>query len=181
MKNLARKDGGQFVARAILRPLADAVRHNPDNAGPLLEQVPWWLAAWELGGEKADENAIIATQLAQRRDPEGVVGYLAELRVRLRFAEATEKKRVEQFRHAEELIREVVRRDPARAARLRYQVARVCFTVKDNEKGKLAAEAAMQLDADAPGPRYRLQDEERAQLRKWLGLPADPGGDAPAR
>ena len=117
MKKAARNDAAIYVDRAILRPLTQAVRANPDDAGPLLEQVPWWLAMWELGAPvKADENAIVAARAAQDRDPESVAGFIAELRVRLRFAEVSDIKRAEQFTHAEELIQEIVRRDPARAA-----------------------------------------------------------------
>jgi hypothetical protein len=181
-KMKARRDAGRFVAERILQPLAEAVKHNPTDAGSLLEQVPWWLAVWKQGtSDGAGENAVIAAQLAQLRDPESVAGYLAELQVRLRFAEATEKKRAEQYQHAEELIREIVQRDPARAARLRYQVARVAFAVKDHAKCKSAAEAALQLDENAPGPRYRLHDDERAQLRKWLDRVPGADADAPAR
>ena len=49
MKSLARKDAARFVDRAILTPLTRAVYANPADAGPLLEQVPWWLTMWELG------------------------------------------------------------------------------------------------------------------------------------
>jgi hypothetical protein len=178
MKTAARNDAAKYVDRHVLGPLARAVQANPAAAGPLLEQVPWWMTMWELGAPvNGDANAVTAARIAQVRDPEGIAGYLAELRVRLRFAEATENKRAEQFTHVEDLIREIVRRDPARAARLRYEVARVAFAVKDAERGKAAATAALQLDADAPGPRFRLTDAERAQVRKWVGA----GGDQPAR
>jgi hypothetical protein len=178
LKNRARGDARQYIDQSILRPLADAVRANPDDAGPLLEQVPWWLAEWELGGLPAtNANALTLAFLAQARDPEGLGGYLAQFQVCLRLAELSPQRRKEQMEEAEAQIREVVKRDPARAARLRFQVARVWFAVKEVEKGKAAAEAARQLDADAPGPRYRLGDDERAQVRRWLGA----GGDKSAR
>ncbi|HEY1376471.1 MAG TPA: O-antigen ligase family protein, partial [Gemmataceae bacterium] len=177
-KREARVDAAVYIDRTILRPLTAAVRADPDAAGPLLEQVPWWMAMWELGAPvKPDENAIMAARYAQARDPESVAGYLAELRVRLRFAEATPTKRGEQFKHVDDLIRAVVERDPARAARLRFQVARVYFAVKDTKAGMEAAAAALKLDSEAPGPRYRLRDDERAQVRKWLNLPAVRTGE----
>jgi hypothetical protein len=128
--------------------------------------VPWWLAIWELGAPAgADENAVVSAIEAQARDPEGVAGYLAELHVRLRFAELAATKRKEQFEHAERLIRAVAARDPAREARLRYRVARVALAVKEEAVGRAAAAAALKLDADAPGPRYRLRDDERDWLK----------------
>jgi hypothetical protein len=176
-KTAARADAIAFTRRAILTPLARAVRADPHEAGPLLEQVPWWLTVWELGAPPgADENAVIAAAEAQARDPEGVAGYLAEFRVRLRFAELSATKRKEQFDHTNALIDAIVARDPAREARLRYQLARVAFAVKEDAVGRAAAAAALKLDADAPGPRYRLSDDER----EWLKT-KEPPADADKR
>jgi hypothetical protein len=168
-KAAVRADAVRHVERSVLPLLALAIRANPADAGPLLEAVPWWLTVWELGGPAgADENAVLSARAAQARDPEGVAGYLAELHVRLRFAERSATKRKEQFEHAERLVRSVVEHDPAREARLRYQVTRAYFAAKDERAGREAAASVLKLNENAPGPRYRLRDDEREQLRKWL-------------
>lgn len=170
MRSSARKEAGDYAARFVLPNLARAVLANPRDPVPRLELSAWWLKQWEQGaGENADANAVVAARVAQELDPESTAGLLAEFAARCRFAELMAAKREQQFTHLDRIIGEVATRDPARETRLRYEVARIYFAVGDTTNGKTAAARVKKLDDDAPGPRYKLTDAERAQVAKWLG------------
>lgn len=173
-RSASRGEGVRYIRRLILQPLIDAEADTGGwTMGPAADlaaiRAPWWAASWDLGATgDADQQAILDARTAQSLDPENVAGYLAEMQSRLRFAAHSPIKRAEQLAIAESLVSEVLRRDPALEARLRFRIAAANFAAKDSAAGAREARAAISLDAQAPGPRYRLTEAERDQIRRWL-------------
>lgn len=174
-RSAARGEAVRFVRRLILQPLTDAEFDSGGWAkGPAADlaalRSPWWAASWDHGAAgDADKEAIIDARTAQSLDTENVAGYLAEMQARLRFAGHSPIQRAEQFASAESLMAEILRREPALEARLRFRIAAANFAAKDDAAGEREARTAQSLDAQAPGPRFRLTDPERDQVRRWLG------------
>lgn len=170
----ARGEAVRFVRRLVLQPLSDGETETGNwLAGPASDlaalRAPWLASAWDLGAAgDTDKQAVLDARTAQTLDHENAAGFLAELQARLRFAAASPNKRDEQFQISDSLIREILRREPALEARLRFHTAAAHFAARDIESGRRDARIAQSLDAQAPGPRYRLADAERRQVQAWL-------------
>jgi hypothetical protein len=169
-----RRAAADVIDRLVLPRLAAASQAEPRAVGPVLEQVRWLTALWDLDPPDTTvaATALVLARYARQLDPESPAGHLAEFRLLLRLAERQPAKRREQFAYAARLIVRLVEIDPALAAGLQFQMGRARFAVKDLKEGKAAAGEADRLDRAAPGPRYRLTDKERAQVASWLAGPA---------
>jgi hypothetical protein len=168
-KSAARGEATRFIARMIIQPLADANQFNRRDAIPAIIRVPWYVALAEHGGDKnPDQQAILIARAAEELDFEGVAAFLAEFHAHLQLAGLSTNHRQEHFVQAQDLVAEIVRRDPPLEGRLRYHLAAAYFAVKEEEMGKREAGAAQLLDERAPSRRYRLDDTERRQIAAWL-------------
>jgi hypothetical protein len=168
-KSAARGEATRFITRMIIQPLADANQFNRRDALPAIIRVPWYVALAEHGSDKnPDQQAILIARAGEELDFEGAAPFLAEFHAHLRLGEISTFHRQKHFAQAQDLVAEIVRRDPALEARLRYHLAAACFAVKDQEKGSQEASAAKLLDERAPSRRYRLAHAERQQIIAWL-------------
>jgi hypothetical protein len=168
-KSAARGEATRFITRMIIQPLADANQFNRRDAIPAIIRVPWYVAWAEHGGDKKpDPQAILIARAAEELDFEGTAAFLAEFHAHLQLARLSTDDRQEHFAQAQDLVAEIVRRDPPLEARLRYHLAAAYFAVKGEALGKREAGAAELLDKRAPSRRYRLDDSERRQIAAWL-------------
>jgi hypothetical protein len=168
-KPALRVDAQKYLQTVILTPLEQASRANPADEVPYLERAAWRGVEWELVESKATGVlALTRAREAAALDPQGTAGLRAELRLRLLFAAKATDKRPAQFAAVEKLIVAILERDPTAAARLRFVVADARFAAGDKAAGRAEAEAARKLDAEAPGPLYRLAETQREKVQKWL-------------
>mgnify|MGYP001314966018 FL=1 len=170
-------EAARYVRRQIAQPLTNAAQAAPiwaPAAGHTIGDLAaasalWWAAVWDHNpAGDPDALAIATARAGQRLDAESAAGFLAEFHARLRFAEKSAHQRTEHLAAAESLIPEIVRREPSLEARLRFRLANAYFAAEMSERGLSESRAAEQLDHDAPGPRYRLTDAERSELKRRL-------------
>jgi hypothetical protein len=161
------------IVKGVVQPLIRAEHAEPSNVNRALELLAWYRALW-----RADPTAqAVAEQMmhwglrANQLDPLGPAAPLAIFENRLLFARHSADKRDTQFAEAERYLRRVLACDPALAATLHYELAATQLAVQAETAGLKSAGQALQLDTDAPGPRYRLTDAQRQQVKKWLNVP----------
>jgi len=181
----------ESLVYAILKPQVVASQSDPGDASRHLELAAWQRMHWRMAPRRKVTEALDEIEVAKGLDPHNAEPLLREFLTRLnyatirpdQFSHVTEGQlgtirriRAEQLEKAEELIPEIVARDPALAARLHFRLAQVLLQLKDDtnrrgddyKRGLTVAAAANELDETAPGPRWRLADAQREQLRKWL-------------
>jgi hypothetical protein len=168
-KSAAHGEASRFITRLILQPLIDANQWNRHDPLPAVTRVPWYVALAEHTTEKNPAHqAILTARAAQELDFEGPTAFLAEFQAHLHLADLTTANRFEHLALAQELIDEIVRRDPPLEARLHYYLAAAYLAGKDTQTALREANAARMLDERAPSGRYRLLDAERKQVEIWL-------------
>ncbi len=187
-----------MLAKTILPQLEKAVQADPGDATRRLELAAWRRVEWRLmpgpmPARKIDTDLALF-ESARALDPDSAAPPLAEFLTRLTFAiihpsmfrnpqerqlAHLRRLRAEQLQKAEELIPVILKRDPALEARLHFRLAQALIRMKDDpaqpselhERGRRLAAEARELDAAAPGPRWRLTEAQREQLRGWLKSP----------
>ncbi|MFO0926618.1 MAG: hypothetical protein U0736_06200 [Gemmataceae bacterium] len=197
------RDPQGYIRARILDPLERTRRDDPDNARLLVTLAAWYGQLWALAPEAerpptAADRAISYAVLAQKANPHGPDGYLAELDLRLRIAtvlrQAVRRIEAEPPKDARptpspEERKEIARRLEAKAREqyelaaevierylpldptdptIRYQLAGVLHEAGKVRQGKGQADEARRLDALAAPPR-NLSDRQREQLTRWLG------------
>jgi len=187
-KEAKRGSALRYVVQNIIKPLQDAKKAEPKSVGPRLEEMAWLQDYWRFAPNDNNRTKMLKemSQIVEL-DPHGSNTLVRELHVHLElthvnplmFADPVRLERFmavirgEEFKQAVELIPKILDRDPALEARLRFRLAEALFAVKDPERDKQGmdeANRALELDANAPGPRWRLTDAQRAQVKKWLKL-----------
>jgi len=143
------------------------------------------------GGEFVSNEKGMPARLAGVRnyDPNGTPAFISRFHFRLTVArfspefreslpaksqEHIQSRRAVEFREAEKLIAEIIEHDPALEARLRFRLIEALLDTRDRERIQQAyqqMEKVKELDATAPGPRWRLTDEQRERLAEWPKRP----------
>lgn len=195
------RDPMGYVRARLIEPLARAQREDPENVRLLVGLAAWhgqvWALAPEADGQPGPADRAVAwAVLAQKANPEGPDGYLAELDLRLRVATVLrqairqieqEKPRPgqpattpEQRQALTERLRRGIREQYQLAAEvlgrylprdptdptLRYQYAAVLREAGRLREARQEAAEARRLDARVAPPR-NLSDPQRAQLDRW--------------
>jgi hypothetical protein len=165
---------GTYLHRGVLKPLEQAAAADPTNAGPLVELANWNRERWRLfpGERGLREKAVGYARRAQKLDPDGKDGYLAEYYLYVTFARHAKQNAAEQYASAAAALEKAVRLDPTEA-RLRFLLAEAYFGSGNTVGGRQEAEKAWQRDQEATEPVRKLEPPQREQVRKWLGLPPD--------
>jgi O-antigen ligase/polysaccharide polymerase Wzy-like membrane protein/tetratricopeptide repeat protein len=157
-----------FLDQAILRPLRKAVEQDSGNAYPCSELASWYGERWKLSPTIELRGAAVGmARAAQKLDPEGREGYLAEYRLNLLFAQLSERETRQFYERAAQALAQVVQRDPTEA-RLHFQLAQVLFQADKPAEARRQAEEARRLDRVSTEPSRRLTDSQRKQIEKWL-------------
>jgi tetratricopeptide (TPR) repeat protein len=169
------KETAQLKA-AISQHLQDARQTDPYDTTPLVQSAQWYVELGEINhnaklGEKLGEEAVKFLDAAHKLDPIGVEPQRLAFELHLRLAEQFEEHRKENLTAAAALIDPLVDHDPTLAASLHFRLAAAYFQVKEHEEGKEQARLALQQDAEAPGPAYRLPGPQLEKLRGWLRPP----------
>src|SRR5262249_49484960 len=156
------------------------------NINSQLELVAWFLAYWKLTPNT--KRDLMLEKVTSGLDPHNAEPAIREVQMRLAFAtldpkkfQETDKKlelRVAEIRNenitkAEERIPAILERDPGPEARLRFRLAETLYSFQEPKRDEQAikeARKALDLDANAPGPRWQLTDSQRAQVKKWLKI-----------
>jgi hypothetical protein len=187
MEKEAKRQGTlEYMAGNIIKRLQDAKRADSRNTNLQLEEAAWFRAYWKLSPISKREPMLDQLKAARELDPFNPAPLVREMQLRLTFTtldprgfpkrdEEVERRvakiRTENLDKAAELVPQIVERDPALEARLRYRLAEALFAFKEperNEQARAEARRAWELDQNPQGPRWRLADDQRAQLRKWL-------------
>jgi hypothetical protein len=191
---------GEILRKSILGPLYDGLNADPNNERLALEAASWERALWELEPkeksleatlEKSSERALALTAGVHKYDPYGTEALVREYHFRLtvarfnpEFREKRSKKgeenlqnqRQARFQRLAELLSEILERDPALGARLRFRLIEALMDTRDAERIKEARAqipVVKALDENAPGPRWRLSEEQRERIREWLKPPEE--------
>jgi O-antigen ligase len=156
----------------ILDPLLRANRADPGDVLPLAELAHWYgqMAKLDPGNRDLARKAVDFAEKAQKLDPDGNEGFLAESRVRVQFAEQDKAHAVEEYGYVARALRAAVRNDPTEA-RLRYEFAEALFKAHNAVEGRREAEEALRLDELAPQPSRKLKSRQREQVLRWLERP----------
>jgi hypothetical protein len=173
----------------ILAPLYSAIQVDPQDTRPRLEAAGWERALWELLPNNSSSNKVLAlTEEVKVLDPFGTEAQVREFQFRLvvaRYnrvdpkqpapvAEEAGKIRDRYLGEANKLLDQIVERDPALETRLRFRLIEALLDTSDPQRIKEAwkqMEVVKELDANAPGPRWRLSDEQRQRLADWPKQP----------
>ena len=181
----------ESLVLAILDPQKYAVQSDPGDASRNLELAAWRRLHWRMAPRRKVTEALSEIETAKSLDGQNAEPLVREFLTRLNYAairpglfsqptdtqlSAIRRIREEQLQNAEKLIPKIVQRDPALAARLHFRLAQALIESKDNsdrrgeeyKHGLTIAAEAIALDERARGPRWRLTDEQREQLQKWL-------------
>src|SRR5262249_30897548 len=141
-------------------PLYDALIADPSNERIALEAAAWERALWELEPkerslekalEKTSERALALTTGVHKYDPYGTEALVQELHFRLTVArfnpefreklskkeeENLQRQRPSRFQKAQELIDQIIQRDPALETRLRFRLIDALMDTKDSDRMK---------------------------------------------
>jgi hypothetical protein len=191
------RQAADFVRKKVLASLYDSVKLEPTDEIPALEAAGWERALWELNpNENSSKNASLLIGGVRGYDAEGVQAIIQEFHFRLTVArfspefreslsaksqEHIQARRAAEFREAEKLINEITERDPALEARLRFRLIEALLDTRDRARIQQAyqqMEKVKELDANAPGPRWRLTDEQRERLAEWPKRPVQEAARA---
>jgi O-antigen ligase len=168
------------VVADIIEELEKAVEEDPANAAYWVDLANWYTELYALAvARSADEagrydeyrrRALEWALAAQKRDPLGVGGYLAESRlhqITVRRA-ATVKLEADAATYVAVPLSKLVEHRP-NDAQLHYQLAVACFAerVPRTVLGRHHAERALELDRQAPTPQRRLSDAQRRQAERF--------------
>jgi hypothetical protein len=128
----------------------------------------------ELSGSTADRQtlarqAVETAKLAAAADPLGTAGMRTHLFVHLSLVVAAPDRRATHWKEAGVLVQSIISRDPAAEARLRCAWAKAAKAAKDDATARDQATRALRSDEEAAGPRGRLTDTQREQLRAIVG------------
>jgi hypothetical protein len=158
-----------YLKQYILRPLEQARQANLSDTAPLLELATWQGEQAKLTpyGEDFVRKALESAAQAQRLDPQGREGYLAEYRLHRMLAEMVKTRAKQEYGLAARAMEAVVQRDPTEA-RLRYLLAEALFLADDPVKGRQQAQEARQCDQRAVDLTRSLTPAQREQVRNWL-------------
>lgn len=170
-----------YVAGPIRSPLLEALSAEPHNMAVAMELAGWYRAGWDMRPDPDWAKTALALPAgAAEFDPYNVQPVAGEIQVRIDFLRVEPAGRDRHLARIEELIGQATERDPSVEARLRYRLAQGLRNIKEdaklNERKKAADEQAaraLELDDQAPGPRWRLLPEQRQAVREWLKLPAE--------
>jgi hypothetical protein len=164
---------GAYLRKNILQPLDKAVAEDPFDAYPLLELARWHGELWKFNPNlEIRRQALGLADRALQLDPEGGEAYLTLYRLNVLFAQLADPQPTKLlYGHAAAALRQVVDRDPT-DVQLRYRLAEVLFQADLGVEARRQAEEALRLDRQATGPRRKLTDPQREQVRQWLRPPA---------
>lgn len=162
----------------IIRTLEDVALHDdPTDAYPHVELAYWYGELWQLDPSQMrfSTAAVRYAVEAQRLDPNGPEGYLAEYRLRRLFAHKarTTEIRGPQLALAVDALEKLIERRP-QVAYYHYLLADTDFQLGAHRLGREQADIALKLDPDNPSGRQSLTDGQRQQLHAWLGVTAPP-------
>jgi hypothetical protein len=175
-----RSHPADVVRRFIDRRFEDAIKADPGNISPLLEQAGWFLEMAEVAvNPLIAEHAIPVLERARKLDPLGKEVLASQFELRLRLAGGFKEKPNEQPRRsrekrhkdlaeAEKVLNQLRAIDPMEEARLHFRIAQVYLAAGDDAAGKRHAQAAHDLDREALSKAARLTGKQREQVEKWL-------------
>jgi O-antigen ligase len=170
------------VLRAIIQELQTAIDADPQNARLWVDLANW---NGELFAEFPDTQVGIKARLeagdaartAQRLDPRGAAGFLAEARIQLLTVRqsryitprtgADPSDIAQSSDAALSLFSKLVEADP-KNPRLLAQLAEADFTAGDEKQGRINAQGALSLDALTTAESRRLTDRQREHLRQRI-------------
>ncbi|HJT75966.1 MAG TPA: O-antigen ligase family protein, partial [Gemmataceae bacterium] len=147
------------LVQYVTNRLEDAHQDDPASAAPLIALASWHMEL--LRNPKDGEKVLRELEEAARLDPEGKEERMLLFQARLRLAERSEAGRQRQLDAAVAALEEVLTRDPTEAARLHYRLADALLRVRRLPAGYGQLFLALQENATAPGPAYRLAPAER--------------------
>jgi O-antigen ligase len=178
------------LKRRIIDRLVRAAQSDPGAATPHVELCRWYGQQWELlsgiegfnpkdprhnnqelglipAQNAAFVNARNHARIAQRLDPEGTAGYLAEHDLHRLFARHVPRLRSQQYRLALDPLQKAVANDP-RSPRLHFWLAELYRELDDRPRHLEEAREALRLDRLSVQPRRKLSAEDRLRLEQWL-------------
>ncbi len=180
-----------FLKNHVVKPLEEAARLTPDDARAQARLTSWYGELWRLemlrdreavGPEQEFVKALAAASRAQRLDPEGIQGYMAEYQLRLSVGQEWERlAAMPANRDNADKLRELARKQyrEAAAALERYQPhdptdvitrylrAEALSRAGDPRAAARVARETLQLDQSLTRPMRRLSQDQVRQLRKW--------------
>jgi hypothetical protein len=185
------QDVVNHIDKKIQKALSAASAADPNDTTPELEWAEWFYELWKMVPNANQEAGIGHARRAATLDPVGTEPLIRELQLRLLFAgldtrhfrpqdrmdekfvKRVAELREENFREARGLVAQIIERDPALEAKLRFRLAQALVNVNEPERykqGLAEAEQLLKLDDAAPGPRWKLSPEQVKRVRRWLKL-----------
>ena len=158
------------LMRSATGHLQEARKDDPTNVAPLAALAAWSLELAPLRRVGDSTEALKFLDEAQKLDPLDRPVRLLIFQARLDELPGPEKDRPARLRAAVEALEGVRAVDPSEAARLHARLAEACFRVGETQASYREALLARQEDEAAPGPAYRLPDQQRGFIRWWLAL-----------
>jgi tetratricopeptide (TPR) repeat protein len=160
------------VVTLIGHHLKEARQADPYDTRPQLESAQWFLELCEnLHNAKQGDEALKCLTRARELDPVGTEADRMTFEVRLHLAELFEDHRKDNLTEAVGLIDPLLTRDPTLAAQLHFRLAAAFFQLKDRKEFLEQAQQALKLEAEAPGPAYKLPGPQLEKLKEWLRAP----------
>jgi hypothetical protein len=169
--------------KLILDPLYVGLKSDPNNERLALDAAAWERARWDLLPNNVSSNNFLEqTDKVQANDPFGTEALILEFQFRLTVArfnavdlkrpqkeeDAAKKIRDRYLQEAAKLLQRIIDLDPGQETILRYRLMQALLDTRDGERySEAMTQAALikELDENAPGPRWRLTDEQRESVR----------------
>jgi O-Antigen ligase len=166
----ASSDASRQAARylAIVQHLEAARKADPGDVNSYLELAYWYGQSARLvdRNDAVFQKAVAWARLAQKLDPDGKEGFLAEYSLlKARAAELGADPSL--ARRLAGIFQSVVDRDPTEAA-LHAELAQLYQKADQPAKARLEAEQAVRLDGQATTPARRLEPEQRSRMEKIM-------------
>jgi hypothetical protein len=169
-------DPRQQLAERAVKPIKEAIQADPGNVrwhvqmSELTLQLYWdslhdGRRLWEIYGVEAHDSALLAT----KKDPKGLDGYRALVRVRTVFARQAKGPgaRQQQLRLACDWLRTMAKIDTTNPW-IHYERAGVCRLAGLGDESREAAASALKWDRLISRPPRKLGDWQRLEMESLL-------------
>jgi hypothetical protein len=180
------------IRTQVIAPLERACKLDPGDARWLSKLAEWRGRLWavevtKIADTKGWDSAFALCADVERLDPDGLEAPRAQVglfhifaRVAEELAKAAQKKKDdkaaremrrvarEQYDHAAEVLQRVVRRIPNDPG-LRFELTQELARAGDQSAVRREAAETLLVDRATSLPGRRLSDQQRQQLRVWLG------------